>query len=231
MTRISDSLEFGGRRGGMLDKAIKGSIVTMSFVPATLDRNGIALAQQTGAAGNLVLTGAALVTRGVALVGDAGSYGRCVGVYSGSDLSTINFTVRGFDCYGVPMAETIAGPNNGTTAGLKAFWRVTSVYADAAVGSDVEIGTIDKFGLPMYLVSNVNIVRIGWDGTLADNAATVAAGVTTSPATATTGDVRGTIVQGGNAANGSRRLAVAFIPDLTSNATKWGVTQYKTGLE
>lgn len=230
MTRISDALEFGGRRAGMLNRAIKGSIVTMSFVPATLDRDGVCAAQQLGAAGNLTLNGA-LVSRGVATVADSGSYGRCVGVYSGSDLSTINFTVRGFDIYGVPMAETIAGPNNATTAGLKAFWRVTSVYADAAVGSNVEVGTIDKFGLPMYLVSNVNIVRIGWDGTLADNAATVAAGVTTSPATATTGDVRGTIIQGGNAANGSRRLAVAFIPDLTSNATKWGVTQYKTGLE
>jgi hypothetical protein len=231
MTTFSDGIKVGNRRRTIKQIYVDSSVVILDFVPATLDRDGICAAQQIGAAGNLSLNGA-LVSGGVGLL-DAGvkSWGRCVGVYSGADLSAITFTVRGFDIWGAPVSENIAGPNNTTTAGLKAFSRVTSVYANAAVGSNVEVGTIDKFGLPLRLSNLSQVVRVGWNATLADNAATIAVGVTTSPATATTGDPRGTVIPASQAADGTRRLTVVYVPDMTSSLTQYGVRHFASGLE
>ena len=225
MTTFSDGIKLGNRRRTAKALYPKSSLVYVDFIPATLDRDGLCVSQTTGAAGNLTLTGA-LTSGGVGIL-DSGvdSWGRCVGIYSGSDLSAITFTVTSYDIYGELVVENIAGPNNTTTAGLKAVSRVLSVYANAAVGSAVEGGTIDKFGLPFRLGDLSQVVRVGWTQTLADNAATVAVGVTTSPATATTGDVRGTVIPS-SAANGTRRLTVVYVPDLTSSVTQYGVRQF-----
>jgi hypothetical protein len=230
MTVFSDGVRIGNSRRSQRNLYPGSSVAILNFIPATLDRDGLCVSQTTGAAGNLTLTGA-LCTGGVGIL-DSGveSFGRCVGVYSGSDLSAITFTVRGFDVYGAPVTENIAGPNNTTTAGLKAFKRVTSVYANAAVGSAVEVGTIDKFGLPMRLTDLSEVVRVGWTQTLADNAATIAVGVTTSPATATTGDPRGTVIPS-TAANGTRQLTVVFVPNLLNSLTTYGVRHYASGSE
>lgn len=232
MTTLSDGVRvgFATRRRSARQHYPRTEIVWMDFVPATLDRDGICAAQTLGAAGNLLLNGA-LVTGGVASTMDTGSYGRCVGVFSAADLSAVTFTVRGHDFYGEPVSENIAGPNATTTAGLKVFRRVTSVGASAAVGSNVEVGTIDKFGVPMRLLDLTRVVRVGWAATLAANAATIAVGVTTDPATATTGDVRGTVIPAGSAADGARRLSFAMIPDLTNSLTQYGVRQFASGLE
>jgi hypothetical protein len=234
MTTFSDGIKLGNRKrtGKLLYP--KSSMVYVDFVPATLDRDGLCVSQTTAGAAFLTLTGA-LTSGGVGIL-DSGvdSYGRCVGIYSAADLSGVTFTVRGFDVYNEPMTETITGPDGdptpATTAGLKAFKRVTSVYASGAVATGVEVGTIDKFGLPFRLSDLGQVVRVGWTQTLADNAATVAVGVTTDPATATTGDVRGTVIPS-SAANGTRRLVVVYIPDLTNSVTQYGIRQYATGTE
>lgn len=227
MTIFSDGVELGGqdrRRTGKSLK-LKTALVYLDFVPATLDRDGICAAQQTAGAGSLLLNGA-LVSGGTATIGSqTDDFGRCVGVYSAGNLSARTFTVNGLDVWGQPMTENIAGPNNTTTAGVKAFWRVLSVTVDGAVGTNVEVGTIDVFGLPLRLSNLSQVVRVGWNATLADNAATVVVGVTTSPATATTGDVRGTVTPS-NAADGTRRLTFVYVPDLTSTLTIYGVRQF-----
>jgi hypothetical protein len=228
MTIFSDGVELGGqdrRRTGKTLK-LKTAMVYLDFVPTALDRDGICAAQTTAGAGALLMNGA-LVSGGTATIGSqTDDFGRCVGVYSGADLSARTFTVNGLDVWGQPVTENIAGPNNTTTAGLKAFWRVLSVTVDGAVGSNVEVGTIDKFGLPLRLTNLSQVVRVGWNATLADNAATVVAGVTTTPATATTGDVRGTVIPGSQAADGTRRLTFVYVPDLTSTLTQYGVRQF-----
>jgi len=227
MTVFSDGTQLGGQDRRRTGKALKlrSEMTYLDFVPTTLDRDGICAAQQTAGAGSLLLNGA-LVANGSATIGSrTDNFGRCVGVYSGGDLSARTFTVNGLDVYGAPMTENIAGPNNTTTAGVKAFWRVTSVTVNGAVGTNVEVGTIDKFGLPLFLGNLSQVVRVGWAATLADNAATVAVGVTTSPATATTGDVRGTVVPS-SAADNTRRLTIVWIPDLTNTLTMYGVRQF-----
>lgn len=192
----------------------------LTFVPVTLDPDGICLSQTPGAAGNMTMAGA-LVTSGVAYF----DVPRCISITTGADESGKTFLVTGTDEYGQTMSELITGPNNTTGFGAKAFWTVTSVYCSAATTGAITVGHGDKFGLPFKL-RDVPIPR--WAGTLAQDAGTYVAAVTTDPATTTTGDVRGTYTPS-SASNGTRRLTLhGLIPiDMDSIArTDWlGVTQ------
>ncbi len=104
---------------------------------AAADPNGIAEDQQLAAAGDLTLDGVLVDFAGVAQLGTQ----RQVEFESAGNLSAINFTVTGTDDSGGIVRETIAGPNAGTVATELNFSTVTQIAADAAVGTDVEVGT------------------------------------------------------------------------------------------
>jgi hypothetical protein len=117
---------------------------TLSIAAITGDANGIAAAQQLGAAGNLVLDGA-----GVMVDDGTASFGigkatldppRPITLTSAGNLAGITFTVYGYDRGGQPISESLAGPNNATVTTTKYFKVVTRIAAGAAVGSDVEAG-------------------------------------------------------------------------------------------
>lgn len=231
MTAFADGLQtMGRRRPGMRVRPVSTTVAILDFVPATLDRDGICQAQQLTGAGRLTINGAFLNAGGAAIDAGVASWGRAVGIFSAGNLSAITFTVRGYDTFDQPQTEDLAGPSNSTVATLKAWGRVTSVSASAAVASDVEVGTVDKFGLPMRLSNLSQVVRVGWNATLAADAATFVVGVTTSPQVVGTGDPRGTVIPS-IAANGTRRLTVVMVADVSENLTQYGVTPYKSGLE
>ncbi len=111
------------------------------------DTDGICAAQQLGGAGALTINGAALDKASFQLGvrrarADAGIQ-RTVGLTSAANLSGVNFTIVGTDLLGNAVSEAIAGPNNNTvytTALTGEYHLVTSITADAAVGSDVTAG-------------------------------------------------------------------------------------------
>jgi len=111
----------------------------ITVAPAALDRNGISVAQQLVGAGNLTITGA-LATSSVATP----DIPRHVGIYCAGDIATVTFTVTGTDRYDAAMTETITGVNATTVSRNKNFKTVTQVAADAAVGTNVEVGTTDE---------------------------------------------------------------------------------------
>jgi hypothetical protein len=202
-------------------------IATLLFVPPVLDRDGICAAQVRTGAGDLAINGAMRrAVDGVAYL-DLGleSFGRCVGLFSTGNLSALSFSLFGFDYYRQPMLETLAGPNNSTVASKKAFFALTRVSVTGTIGTAVEVGTVDKFGLPMVLKTKNRLTRVGWDDVAAENGATFVAGDTTSPATATTGDPRGTVVPS-SAADGVRELCVQFYYDDITRLTRLGVRHY-----
>jgi hypothetical protein len=110
--------------------------VTQTRSLAAADPNGICLDQQLGAAGDLIINGAFEID-GVAVL-DAQ---RQVTFESAGNLIAINFTITGTDDSGNIVTETIAGPNATTVATAVNFRTVTQIAADAAVGTDVEVGT------------------------------------------------------------------------------------------
>lgn len=113
-----------------------------------VDRDGIAEAQQLGGAGSLTLDGvlADAGTAGQFDIGDTytGVHGVQVGIYSAGNLSALTFTVTGLNEYGVSTTEAITGPNNSTVETTGYWSQVTDVSASGAVGSDVEVGTVDE---------------------------------------------------------------------------------------
>lgn len=155
---------------------------------------------------------------------------RAVRVHSGGDDTGATFVVKGYDVYGYPMQETITGVNNGDANGVKAFKYIVSVTpAGTLSGSAVTVGTTDIYGLPLR-ADYVSETEINMADTWITAATGFTAAVTTDPATAITGDVRGTYALQ-TASNGTRRLAIfqtPLIANLASVTGLFGVTQYAT---
>ena len=216
MTQISDDLWIGVATGPQLNSYAGpgavfagvgplGRVYIFDIVPATKSATAVCAAQAVAAAGNATINGAS-ATGGVATF----DYARTVNVDS-TDVgdTTQTVTVTGTDYWGQAQTETIA--LNGTTlvAGQKSFKTITAVAVSALLTGNLTVGNEDVFGLPYRVTDAGYLLRTGWNGSVADDAGTFAAADTTSPATATTNDVRGTYAPS-SAANGTRRLVIAI---------------------
>lgn len=127
---------------------------SLDIDPADVDPNGIAEDQTTGGAANLNLNGALcdLGTAGEFDIADSYSSGiggvRIAGESAGN-IATVVFTVTGTDQDGVAATETITGINASTVTGTVYWKTITSIAADAAVGTNVEFGTVDEIMTPV----------------------------------------------------------------------------------
>lgn len=212
-----------------------GRVAFRNFIPLTVQTNNVATTQHMTASTALTLTAGTGVTAGTAPNGSGSAVivfdvARAVSLTSTANLSGMNFTVRGFDEYGQPLTATRAGPNNNTVNTTKTFKSVLSVTPSATDGANnVTVGSSDIFGLAYYC-ADAGYIMPKWAETLAQDAGTFVAGVTTDPATATTGDVRGTYTPS-SASNGTRRLVIwqhLTATQVGPNATQagaYGVTQ------
>lgn len=158
---------------------------------------------------------------------------RNVQIQSLGDDHLGTFTVRGYDVYGYPVTETITGANIGTAVGVKAFKYIASVTpAGTLSGANASVGQGDAIGF-MLRNDRFQYLKIYWpDTTLIAASTGWTAAVTTSPATATTGDVRGTfnLTTAGTASNNARRLIIFQTIPVGSVGTTTGllgVTQFK----
>ncbi len=212
-----------------------GRVYVYDITPAALAANNIATTQNPGSGASFTLTAGAGVTAVTLADGTTGyqlDVPRAVrAVAAGANTAT--YTISGYDVYGQRMTQTIAAPSTSTVTTTKAFKTITSITnANAAATTNgVTIGTTDVFGLPVRVTNVAYVLNVKWDSTLAANAGTFVAAVTTDPATASTGDVRGTYLQAGSASDGTRRLVMAIaVPAIGCgpNATRvgaYGVTQ------
>jgi hypothetical protein len=216
MTQFSDDLWIGVATGPQLNSYAGpgavfagvgplGRVYIFDIVPAAKSATAVCAAQAVAAAGNATINGAS-ATGGVATF----DYARTVNVDStdaGDTTQTV--TVTGTDYWGQAQTETIA--LNGTTlvAGQKSFKTITAAAVSALLTGNLTVGNEDVFGLPYRVTDAGYLLRTGWAGAVANDAGTFAAADTTSPATATTNDVRGTYAPS-SAADGSRRLVLAL---------------------
>lgn len=142
--------------------------------------------------------------------------------------SAASVTIVGYDVYGYRMTETVTLSNATVASGKKSFKFIQSITpAGTLSGSNLSVGTGDVYGFPMRS-DNFFYARIAWNnaGITATTGYLVAD--TTSPATATTGDVRGTYaVQ--SASDGTKKLQVFLdipVANLGTVVGKFGVTQF-----
>ena len=149
---------------------------------------------------------------------------RNVRITSGGNDSGITFTVKGFDVYGFPQTATVTGANVGVASTTKAFKWVTSVTHTGSVAGTVTIGTGDVYGFPLF-VNSFGYVYIVYNNTVITANTGFTAGDTTNPATALTGDVRGTYaVQ--SASDGVKKLEIG----VTLNIVALNQTPITNGL-
>ncbi len=139
---------------------------------------------------------------------------------------TAVYTVLGYDIYGYPMSEAITANGATTVSGKKAFKYIASVTPVGTVGATASVGTGDVFGFPLFS-NTFQDVAINWAAANITSSTGYLAGVPTTPATTTTGDVRGTYgVQ--SASDNSKRLVISQSPPPTvigSTTGLFGVTQ------
>jgi len=212
MTHFSDGVRVGRLFTQTATPGAQTSpIYVYDIVPAAISTTSIAAAQAVAAAGFLTLTTTTL------------DFPRAVQIVSSTTDITQTALVTGKDVYGQPMSESIAF--NGTTPvfGKKAFSTISSIYVTPLLAGNASVGTSDILGLP-YAVNSRNYVQTAVNGTFVTTG-TLTAAVTTSPATTTTGDVRGTFLPA-TATDGSKRYTMyIFVKDPDTQTGLYGVTQ------
>jgi hypothetical protein len=238
MTQVSDRI----RVGKVFDRRFQGAnanpstsgpgaatspVFVYSVTPLTMQLNNYATSQTPVGAGNLTLTAGTGVTssvqNGVTIF--AADMARNVRVVSAANDSARTFTVYGYDAYGQTVVENIAGGNIATVQGKKAFKSVYRIAVDAACAGANTVGTGDIIGLP-YAVASANYIWPKFNSVLAQDAGTFVGAVTTNPATAVTGDVRGTYSPSA-ATDGAKILTLLlFINDVDTVAGLYGVNQF-----
>jgi len=194
-----------------LEKISRSNIVTISLgAPDTADADGVC-ASQAGTADTAMTIAGALASGNVATFDVPRNV---VAAWTGTAV----LTVTGTDEFGNTVVESSA---SGTSmAGKKALKTVTSVVPSANITS-ATVGTGDVLGLPAFLPGAGRVLAELEDGAAA-TAGTLVAGVRTTPATATTGDVRGTY-DPNSAADGSKAFELVVALDDPSDK---GVAQY-----
>ena len=150
---------------------------------------------------------------------------RVVSITSSGADGAIVFTVSGTDIHGMPVVEEITGVASTTVEGLKAFKRVTSVYASGVCAGNISVGDGDAIGLPYAVARVADVLEVITDGAKELATSTLVMGDFTKPATASTGDVRGTI-NPATALDGSKEVVVWMKADGTTPDRLGGVDQY-----
>jgi len=149
------------------------------------------------------------------------SLARAVRITSGGSDSGINFTVNGYDVYGYPMTQTLAGAAIGVVTTTKCFKFITSITHTGTVAGTLSVGTADVFGFPLR-VDTINYTEMAWNGSIITANTGFTLADTTSPATASTGDVRGSYaVQ--SASDGTKRLQVFVTPSVANVGSVTGL--------
>lgn len=144
--------------------------------------------------------------------------------WAGNDTAA-SLNVTGWDTYGQPMTEHIAGGSGTTTNGNKAFkFLGTATPAGTVSGSNISLGTRDVFGFPLR-VDSFAYVNYFWNS--AEGTATGITYASTSTPTSATGDVRGTVSPG--TSNGVIALQV-FVTPRPAALVANGATVMSVGL-
>lgn len=155
--------------------------------------------------------------------------GRCLTITTPTavTMSANTFTISGYDAYGYPITQVLAGPAGASTVTTgKAFKWVSGVTIGATASSTFSIGVADVYGLPFF-ASALGYIRAFWNNTNVETAAgtTFTAGTTATTAGAT--DVRGTIaISGVTISNGTRKLQMwmSLPPTALTVGSMFGVT-------
>lgn len=207
----------GGSYGSLTGpvNAVTSAIVVAGQPPVVGVSNSVA-ASQSITSGTPGLVNGALATAGVATMDVPRNI---IAAWTGTAI----LTVTGTDYYG--QVQTEASASGTSFTGKKAFATVTAINVGANVTA-ATVGTGNALGLPFMVANGADFFSPVFDG--AADAAVAATNLivadNTNPATATSGDVRGTYLPVGTL-NGAKVLAALIkVYDNTTQVGSFGVT-------
>lgn len=237
MTQFSDGVRVGfvGAYGQSIDPGVPISAATVwSIVPATAANSGLGgLQVVSGTAAAVTLTAGV----GVTSTSIGGITYLDMGVdraltLSGATASTlaVTVTIQGMTNYREPVTATISGvAATGIATSPQTMRFVRSATVSGNTVSGVTLGTADTFGFPYRMDYSADAL-LNFNGTVITSSAGFTAAVTTSPATAATGDTRGTYALQSGASDGVRLLeGRLFIRNTDTVVGAYGVTKFYNG--
>jgi hypothetical protein len=204
-----------------------GRIYVWDVVAAAQSATNIANTQTPAGAGNLTLTAGTGTTSVVRADGTTVVQLDCprnVRVTQAAAGTQQTFTITGYDIYGQSMSEAITSTVNSVVLGKKAFYQIASIAVGGGTTTGCSVGTGNKLGCPVRVTDAAYIAHIGYADSITDNAGVFVDADSTSPATTTTGDVRGTYAPSVDP-DGTKRLVISIcLPALAAgpNATRLG---------
>ncbi len=193
----------------------------LSFgAPAVEDPNGI-IAAVTITGGVTILP--AEFVGGVEPVCDS-PWGRVIS-FEGSAAGTPVVTITGFDYLGQKITETVTMLTGAETWSLNAYSRIIQVDVATGVTGTFDMGFSNRLGLPYKTMEVEYEIE---DGVLA-SAGTLVVPILTDPATAATGDPRGTYAPTGTL-DGTADFSIVASADNWINAAGnggyYGIAHY-----
>jgi hypothetical protein len=160
---------------------------------------------------------------------------RALAVTAASGATYTTATISGYDVYGFPMVEAITLTAGSQVSGKKAFKYVRSVVLSGGTADTTHaysVDTTDVFGLPLRSDTFADIAVNYATSLTAVTGITAATNYVvsdrTSPATATTGDVRGTY-GAFTSGTGANKLVIRQSPqaqNIGSTVGLFGVAHY-----
>lgn len=211
------------QRGVPLSNSQASNLVVIDLgMPAVEDPNGLVESVSQGA-GTLAMDGAIADANLDADGNVVLDVPRCL-VYDSGGADTSVIIVTGYDQYGKLMIESKTLNGTSVVAGTKAFKKIRSITNSSTISNGAFIGTGKRLGLPYAPVPG-GFVR-GRAGEDTSDSGTYVAPVRTDPATATTGDVRGTYEPAATLDAATRITVVVAMKNGPQQADAFGVEQY-----
>jgi hypothetical protein len=224
----ADEIFVGAPQAGGYNGALRGVAVSLLHKqviesPIAGDVDGLVTAAGSGAtaaAGDVPIDGAFL--NAVTGFGDISGPRNLEIVSTNAGDTTQVLTITGRDIVGNPQVEQITANGVTVVPGLKAFSVVESISnslvfaGNLTVGTSVTLANIE-FGLDAGLVSIFDVVHALTGATpAAEDGGTFTIADATAPATAITGDTKGSYSPG-NAPNGTVDYILWYAADLTKD--------------
>lgn len=163
-----------GYRTGMVMDAVYGNgspvspVFVYDFAPAATCLNNIALSQTPSGGITSISLSAGIGNTSITYKSYTGVIAldspRAISISGVTSTISSTFIVYGWDVFGVPMSESIAGPTGATTVyGKKAFAYIRQITSSGSTTQPITVGTSDIYGLP-YVCRSQNYVRAAWNG-------------------------------------------------------------------